>query len=115
MKTNKKVRTNIELGMFIHEVDQVKSMNFNGNSIMDCSLKKLTKICAEALQRYDNYQQLFADNGKSELVQFFVDVYDELEEVFFHLKEGGLISLNTRNEIRMRIKGAEKYAASELS
>ena len=105
----------MELEMFIHEMDQVKSMNFNGNSITDCSLEKLTKICAEALQRYDNYQQIFADKEKNELVQFFVDVYDELEEVFFHLKEGGLISLKTRNEIRMLIKGAEKYAASELS
>ena len=105
----------MEITMFIHEMDQVKSMNFNGNSIMDCSLKKLTKICAEALQRYDDYQQIFADKEKDELVQFFVDVYAELEEVFFHLKEGGLISLKTRNEIRMLIKGAEKYAASELS
>ena len=104
----------METTMFIHEIEEVKSMIFNGNSIMDCSLENLTKICAEALQRFDDYQQIFADKEKNEMVQFFVDVYDELEEVFFHLKERGLLSLNTRNEIRMLIKGAEKYAASEL-
>lgn len=104
----------MEIGMYIYEVEEVKSMNFNGISIMDCSLIKLRAIVCEALQRFDDYQQIFADKGENEMVQFFVDVYDELEEVFFHLKEGGLLSLNTRNEIRMLIKGAEKYAASEL-
>ena len=104
----------MELGMFIYEVEEVKAMNFNGISIMDCSLIKLTTICADALQRFDNYQQISADKGKNEIAQFFVDVYNELEEVFFNIKEGGLLSLKTRNEIRMLIKEAEKYALSEL-
>lgn len=104
----------METAMFIYEVEEVKAMNFNGISIMDCSLIKLRTICAEALQRFDNYQQICADKGKNEIVQFFVDSYNDLEKVFFHLKEGGLLSLKTRNEIRMLIKETEKYASSEL-
>lgn len=100
--------------MFIYEVEEVKAMNFNGISIMDCSLEKLRTICAESLQRFDNYQQISADKGKNEIVDFFVSSYNELEKVFFYLKEGGLLSLKTRNEIRMLIKETEKYASSEL-
>ena len=104
----------METTMFIQEVNEVNKMRFEGISIMDCSNYDLKKICVEALQRFDDYQQIFADKGKNEMVQFFVDLYDELEEVFFHLKEGGLLSLNTRNEIRLLIKETEKLAASEM-
>ena len=104
----------MEIGMYIYEVEEVKAMNFNGISIMDCSLIKLRTIVCKALQRFDDYQQICADKGKNEILDFFVDSYNELEEVFFHLKEGGLLSLKTRNEIRILIKETEKLAVSEL-
>ena len=104
----------MELTMSIQEVNEVNKMRFEGISIMDCSLIKLRTIVCKALQRFDDYQQICADKGKNEILDFFVDSYNELEEVFFHLKEGGLLSLKTRNEIRMLIKETEKYALSEL-
>ena len=104
----------MEIEMFIHEKEEIKSMNFDGISIIDCSPAKLTTICSEALKRFDDYQQIAGDQGKNEVLNYFVNCYDEMEEVFFHLKEGGLLSLSTRNEIRMLIKCAEKCAASEL-
>lgn len=104
----------MKLSMSIQEVNEVNKMRFEGISIMDCSIYDLKKICVESLQRFDNYQQLSEDQGKNEILDFFVDSYNELEEVFFHLKEGGLLSLKTRNEIRMLIKETEKHASSEL-
>lgn len=100
--------------MYVSEMKQVQAMNFNGISVMDCSQEKLIDICGAALQRFDDYQQLCADTGKNEIVDYFVNSYNELEKPFLHLKQGGLISMRTRNSIRLLIKETEKYASCEL-
>lgn len=98
--------------MSISELNEVKSINFNGISIMNCPLPELKDICSQSLRRLDDHQQLAGDLKNLEALDYFTDAYDELDIAYQHLDEGGVLSLRSRNEMRLIIKGAEKLAAT---
>lgn len=102
----------METAMFIHEYNEIKSQTFNKDSIfvMDCTFEKLTEICKDFLQKIDDYTQMAGEKENESLVGYFVQSYHELEAVYFHLKEGCLVTSKCRNEIRMLIKESEKMA-----
>lgn len=104
----------MELAMFKHELEEVKSTNFNGISIMDCPASMLNNICFTYLSKIDDYQQCAADNNNAEALDFFTESYNELEEVYRFLRRGGIISINTRNSLRMLLKETEKVAAISI-
>lgn len=79
------------------------------SSIMNMSLNELKEFCKTALFRFDDYQQDCADLGNDELVDYFVESYNSLENILSSLNKNTL-KLKVRNEIRMIIKESEKMA-----
>ena len=92
----------------------IYDMTLSPDCIMNCTRKKLMDICSSFLTRTDDYQQLSANAGNNELVEYFVDSYNEMEKAYFHLKMGGLLSNQSRNELRLLIKESEKMASGQL-
>ncbi len=79
-------------------------------SIMHSTSDELKEICGRFLTRFDDFQQIAGNNKKFEMIQYFADSYDKLEEFFFQLKEG-LFLESSRNRLRMLIKETEKMAS----
>lgn len=81
---------------------------------MDCSTDELLKIVNRYLQRFDDYQQIFADKNRIGMKSYFVEAYNKLEPFHFSIKNNETIEAKDRNNIRLIIKYAEKLAQSEL-
>ena len=92
----------------------IYDMTVSPDCIMNCTREKLKDICSSFLTRIDDFQQLSANAGNNELLDFFVNSYNEIEKAYFHLKMGGLLSNQSRNELRSIIKESEKMASVQL-
>jgi len=89
-------------------------MTLSPDCIMNCTREKLKDICSSFLTKIDDFQQLSANAGNNDAVDFFVNSYNEIEKAYFHLKMGGLLSSQSRNELRLIIKESEKMASVQL-
>jgi hypothetical protein len=90
------------------------SNNNNGTSIMNFPFAELISTSQNFLSRFDDYQQMCADNGENEMTQFFVDSYNQLEEIIFNLKAEDVTD-EIRNQIRSIVKETEKMACVQFS
>lgn len=89
------------------------TLNNNGTSIMNIPFAELISTSQNFLSRFDDYQQMCADKGKNEIIQYFVDSYNQLESIIFNLKEAE-VTHEVRNQIRSIVKDTEKRACVEF-
>lgn len=101
----------MNLTITAQEQKELQLHSFNGVGIMNCPLENLKQTCLEFMISFDDYQQMAGDNNNNEASMYFDEAYSTIEKAFHHLKQGGVLSLKSRNQLRLVIKYAEKYAA----
>lgn len=90
----------------------------NTPCIINCTPAKFKAILLKYMQRFEDYQQVAADQAKpEETIQYFVDAYNELDityNICFRKATVAALSPAVRNQARLIIKYAEQLACTEL-
>ena len=101
--------------MSFAELEVLKQTEFNGISVMDCPNKNLLPMVLVFMKMADDLSQELADAGNDQAAEEASSLYDEMDEVRLLLEDHILLSISSRNELRMLFKHLIKLSFTSMA